>query len=243
MGEPEVPQTPIIGGPVCTRTADRSLHVSLLPGGGRLCRFDCIYCPFPRAQRFPHWPRPGDVGSAVASALHAAPGIESITISGPGEPTLHPQFGHALADVLSARGVRPGLPVRIVTHAQATHHPQLRRLLDFADERIVRIDVGGERISRPRDKMERGTMISSLRSLRNLSVESVFIEGPDSNVNEHDVDEWIALLGEIQPRRVYVTTIAEPALVASVHPASIATLGRIAQQLREHSGIEAVVLP
>jgi wyosine [tRNA(Phe)-imidazoG37] synthetase (radical SAM superfamily) len=243
MDQPELPRTPIVGGPVCTRTADRSLHVSLLPTEGRLCTLDCLYCPFPRAQRWQHWPRPGDVGSAVMNALHGAPELESITISGPGEPTLHPQFGRALGDVLSARRIRPELPVRIVTNGTSAREPRMRRLLEFADERLVRIDAGGGRISRPHEHVPDEAIAAALRQLSTFSVESVFVEGPEGNANERDVDEWIARLAELHPKHVTVTTIAEPPLVPTVRRADTATLEQIAAQLRRRTGLATTVLP
>jgi len=243
MDPPEFPNTPIVGGPVCTRTADRSLHVNLLPTEGRLCTLDCLYCPFPRAQRWQHWPRPGDIGSAVTNALHGAPELESITISGPGEPTLHPEFGRALGDVLSARRTRPELPVRIVTNGTTLLQPRVRRLLEFADERLVRIDAGGERIARPRVKTLNEAIAAALRQLSDFSVESVFVEGPEGNANGRDVSEWIARLAELRPQCVYVTTIAEPPLVTTVRRADPATLDRIAGELRGRTHLATTVLP
>jgi MoaA/NifB/PqqE/SkfB family radical SAM enzyme len=100
------PTPHVVGGRVWTRTADASLHVSLVPEGARRCNLDCLYCPVPRGPHFTRWARPGDVGVAVMNALHDCPDVESITVSGPGDPTLHPGFGAALGDVLSARRVR-----------------------------------------------------------------------------------------------------------------------------------------
>ena len=82
----ELPRAKIIGGPVCTRTADHSLHVNLVPGDGRRCTFDCVYCPFPCANDGLSWRLPGDIGTAVMNALHNAPEIDSITVSGPANP-------------------------------------------------------------------------------------------------------------------------------------------------------------
>jgi wyosine [tRNA(Phe)-imidazoG37] synthetase (radical SAM superfamily) len=237
------PRTRIIGGPVCTRTADRSLHVNLLPTRGRLCTFDCVYCPFPRANGERDWRLPGDIGAAVMNALHESPELESITVSGPGEPTLHPQFGRALADVLSARQVRPRLPVRIVTNATTAREPRIRRLLDFADERLVRIDAGGDRVARARKPVSDAEIAAALHQLRDFSVEAVFVDGPSGNINEREIGEWIDRIAELRPRHVTVTTIAEPPLDVTVHRASAATLEAIAERLRHRTGLETTVLP
>ena len=238
-----LPRARIIGGPVCTRTADHSLHVSLVPGDGRLCTLDCVYCPFPRAKGSLSWRLPGDIGTAVMNALHTAPGIDSITVSGPGEPTLHPRFGHALADIISARQVRPELPVRVVTNGTTALEPRMRRLLAFADERLIRIDAGGDRIARPRRATSREAMAAALRELPDFTVESIFVEGPGGNTGDRDVDDWIERLGELHPKHVTVTTTAEPPLDPSVERATPATLERIAARLRERTGLATTTLP
>lgn len=243
MDSHEPTRAPIIGGPVCTRTADRSLHVNLTPTAERLCTFDCVYCPFPRSSGWHPWRRPGDIGSAVANALNAHPEVESITVSGPGEPTLHPVFGGALGEVFSGRRGRPDLPVRVVTNGTILLEPRVRRLLEFADERIVRIDAGAERISRPRANTPREALAAALRELPDFSVESIFVEGPNGNTGDRDVEEWISRLAELRPRHIYVSTIAEPPVEPTVWRAEAATLTQIAEQLHRRTGFIAKVLP
>jgi len=233
----------LLGGPVCTRTAERSLHVNLVPEGARHCNLDCLYCPFPRAGPHRRWPRPGDLGAAVMNALHDAPDIDSITVSGPGDPTLHPGFGRALGDVLSARRVREDLPVRVVTNAWRLLDPHVRRLLGFVDERIVRIDAGGERIARPRDPASLHELRMALGELADFSIEAVFVEGPDGNANPRDVDAWLDLVSSLGPKRVYVTTSAEAPLEPGTHPASPGMLGSIAARLHARTGRSVTVVP
>jgi wyosine [tRNA(Phe)-imidazoG37] synthetase (radical SAM superfamily) len=243
MSEREVPAN-IIGGPLCTRTAERSLQVNLLPTrGGQLCRLDCVYCPFPRNHPLRSWRTPGDVGAAVTNALRSDREYDSIAISGPGDPTLHPEFGRALGDVLWARQQRPQLPVRILTSANRACDPHVRRLLRFADECLVRIDAGGDRIERPDHSVSREQIAAALRELPAFSVESVFVDGPAGNTNERDVEDWISQLAELRPTRVTVTTIAHPPLDPELSRADPATLERISAELRERTGIATVVVP
>jgi wyosine [tRNA(Phe)-imidazoG37] synthetase (radical SAM superfamily) len=232
----------IIGGPVCTRTADHSLHVSVVPISGR-CTLDCVYCPFPRSKEYRAWRLPGDIGSAVMNALNDAPGVDSITVSGPGEPTLHPRFGQVIADVLSARRARPGLPVRIVTNGITASEPRVRRWLEFADERLIRVDAGGDRISRPKHAQSPESVTAALRELSDFCVESVFVDGPAGNTNQYDLEEWIDRIAKLHPKHVTVTTVAEPPLDPDLHRADAATLEQIAARLRQRTGLAATALP
>lgn len=233
----------ILGGPVCTRTADHSLHVNLATKEGWRCNLDCQYCPFPRSERMPSWPRAGDVGAAVMNALHDCSDIESITVSGPGEPTLHPRFGSALSDVLAARRVRPEMPVRVVTNGERLLEPRIRRLVGFADERVVKIDAGGSRISRPANPVPREELSEALAELADFSVESVFVEGDQGNANASDVAAWIDLIVELSPQRVYVTTLAQASPVPELRRADPEVLEGIAARLRLRLDCPVTVIP
>lgn len=233
----------IFAGTACTRTGSRSLRVNLTPAGERICNLDCTYCPFPRVDRAAGWPHPGCVGAMVSNALHHAPEVESITIAGPGEPTLHPRFGWALAEVLSARRGRPELPVRVVTNAARVLDPRVRRLLAFADECVVRLDAGGDRIERPGQPIDEPSLRTALDELVGFSVEAVFVEGRAANTGETDVVEWIGRIARLRPRRVLVTTIEVDPGHEGLRPASRERLERIAGQLRLRSDAEVGVLP
>ena len=96
----------IVFGPIFSRRLGSSLGVNILPSKGKLCNFDCIYCEC-------GWNADGRGDSsfpafeAVKAALEAKIAelsregvkVDSITFSGNGEPTLHPEFP-AIADVV-----------------------------------------------------------------------------------------------------------------------------------------------
>jgi hypothetical protein len=116
-------------------------------------------------------------------------------------------------------------------------------LLEFADERLVRIDAGGDRIARPRRALPREAIAAALHELSDFAVESVFVEGPGGNTSDRDVSEWIERLAELRSKHVTVTTVAEPPLDPTVHRAEAATLERIAARLRHRTGLAATTLP
>jgi len=233
----------ILDGPVCTRVARGALCVSFLPPGCRLCTFDCTYCPFEHGKRREGWPSPGAIGTALAHALRRSEPVDAIAITGPGEQTLHPRFGLAVANVLAARQLRPELPVRVTTNGTTVRRPQVRRILDLVDERIVRLDAGAERISRPFPGAHLGTLIASLASLRDFSVESVFVEGPGANTDGASVAGWLELVAELQPRRAYVTTIERAPAEPGPRPASLERLEEIAARVRHEAGVLADAVP
>jgi len=237
------PAKGIVFRPVSSPELGRCLAVDPLPPPYRACTYDCVYCPFsprPNRRRGPRWPTPGEVGSAVANALHEAGPLDSITLAGHGEPTLHPLFGSIVAEVLSAaRRVRPGVPVRIVTNGSMVCHEDVRRALDLVDERIVKLDAAAERICRPDVGHPLGAVIASLPLLRDMTIQSCFVEGAVENTDSDSVREWVDLIGELRPEAVHIYT--QPGREAGVVPVAAWRLHQIAAQLQEQSGLRSSV--
>jgi len=199
---------------ICTPRPGRSLYVSLTPPACRICPFQCVYCAVPKGSlRGPgaRWPGSGEVISAVARKLPAAVGFSSVTLAGAGEPALHPDFCTAVLGVL---GVvlrdRPDMAVRVRTNGVGLQRPEVRRALDLADERIVKLDPAPERTARPGPGAPLGALLARLTALRNLCVQTVLVQGPAGNADPAALEEWLALLAELRPRRVYLTTPAAP---------------------------------
>lgn len=230
----------IVGGPVCTRFARGALCVSFLPPGCRLCSFDCTYCVFEHGQRREGWPSPGEIASAVTHALGEDTIFDAIAIAGPGEQTLHPQFGLAVANVLSARQVRPELPLQIHTNGTTLHRPSVRRALELADERVVHIDAGGQSVSRGAGAAQPGVAITALGALSNFSVETVFVDGRAGNTDSQSIDQWVQLVEELRPTQVYVTTIDKPPVGPGTHPVSLSRLEDIAEWVRCEAHVPAL---
>ena len=90
----------IITGPIHSRRLGISLGVNLLPVTEKLCNYDCVYCECGWDTRWEADPAELPTLQEIEEALRAslqklkAEGThpDSITFSGNGEPTIHPQF-------------------------------------------------------------------------------------------------------------------------------------------------------
>ena len=103
-------QKGIIYGPVQSRRLGVSLGVNLLPTKYKLCSFNCIYCQYGWTRKGTLLPAPSledlpaveTITVAIESALTelsvTGKSIDSITICGNGEPTLHPHLKDVLRD-------------------------------------------------------------------------------------------------------------------------------------------------
>ncbi len=244
-GEPSAPFASIVYGPVESRRLGRSLGLNLSPPGRRACTFRCVYCPYTRAparRAGARWPTPEAVGAHLREAAAGVGPIDSITISGHGEPTLHPRFPEVVECILAeARRGWPGVPVRILTNGSRAVFPDVREALDRLDERIVKLDPDLARICRPRASQPLGAALFGVSLLKDVTLQSCFVEGAASNTEEAAILEWLGLVSEIAPRAVQIYTIDQQPPSADIRPVSAAHLEEIACRLRARTGIEALV--
>ncbi len=236
----------MVYGPLASRRLGRSLGVNFTPPGCRACNFDCVYCEVPRqAWGEPDgvwWPTPARISEALEIALPHCGRLDSITISGAGEPTLHPHFEPAVAAVLAhTRRARPRVPVRILTNGTGAVRPEVRAALDRLDECIVTLDADPEAINRPHPSALLGGVIQAVSRLRQVTLQSCFIEGEVSNSGDAAVREWADLVRELRPARVQIYTLSRKPAAHEVWPVSLARLEEIAAVLRARSGIRARV--
>lgn len=235
----------LVYGPLESRRLGRSLGINLARPGRTTCSFRCVYCEFPREEgcdAYGDWPTPSAVGSALARALPRCGRLDSITISGSGEPTEHPQLGAIVSRVMrEARRARSEVPVRILTNGATAIRPEVRRALDRLDERIVTLDAGAKEVDRPEARSPLGGALYGVSLLRSITVQSCFIDGAVSNVGERTVSEWVDILGELRPRAVQIFTMSRRPALMDVRPVSAARLKEIACLLRARTGIDARV--
>lgn len=244
LSGPIVPEA-VVYGPVASRRFGRSLGIDLMPPGRRACNFDCVYCELGRVPREgacgTGWPSLGDIRYALVRAFDTVGPIDSITISGHGEPTLHPRFAGAVAEILGeARRSRSAVPVRILTNGTLASRPAIRRALDQLDERIVVLDAAADRVNRPARGCPLGTAVAGML-LRDVSIQSCFIGGAVSNCDPSCVGAWSEAVAELRPRRVQIHTINRRPARPEIHPLVRAQLEEIACVLRARTGIEAEV--
>ena len=146
-----------IFGPIHSRRLGISLGINLLPKGGKVCSFDCIYCEcgFNQDHRT-HNPLPTlpEVESALREKLAEMKqeGItpDVLTFAGNGEPTLHPMFPQIVQRVKEVRDeCCPSARMSILSNATQIHRREVREALMLFDNNILKLDtVNADYISR-----------------------------------------------------------------------------------------------
>ncbi len=241
-------ETGITYGPLFSRRLGLSLGVNLLPTGYKVCSFDCVYCHYGHTEMCTLRPPPRDfpwkrqVLRAVEAALRRYPGLDYVTFSGNGEPTLHTAFPAIAEAVRRLRDeLNPGVRLALFSNATTACLPRIREALPFFDAPILKLDAGDPRtlarINRPAPGVELARIVESLAGVPGLIVQSVLIDGRVSNVRGEAFDAWVSALAEVGPARVQIYSTDYPVPDAGVERVPPYVLKRIAGEVERRTGL------
>ena len=138
----------IVFGPIHSRRVGRSLGVNLLPREAKVCTFDCVYCECggllrgAQAHPLPTFAQVKEAVEGKFAALAAAgEGVDSISFTGNGEPTLHPDFAAIIDLTLECRDCWfPDAVVSVFSNATRLDRPDVASALHKVDNPILKID-------------------------------------------------------------------------------------------------------
>ncbi len=240
-------ETGILYGPLFSRRLGLSLGVNVLPASSKVCTFDCIYCHYGRTDRAAiacpeDFPAPDRIAEAVEQALRSEEHFDTLTFSGNGEPTLHPDFGTIVVRVRQLRDqLRPGVALSLYSNASTVTHPCIREVLRYFDKPILKLDVGDqqtfEAVNCPIGAVRLEQMITAMKSVPNLIVQSLLVGGPVNNSDARAIQNWQAALAEIRPAKVQLYSCDYPVPVPSVTRILPYVLKQIARETQARTGI------
>ncbi len=249
-----------IFGPIHSRRLGISLGINLLPGDGKWCSFDCVYCECGlNGDHRAHHQLP--TRSEVAEALEArlkqmaeeGPKPDVLTFAGNGEPTLHPQFPEIVDDVHRLRDrYFPEARISVLSNSTQVLKPRvLEALANHVDNPIMKLDTVSteyiKRVDRPQGAYDLKAIVDALASVgRKIVIQTMFMGGEldgrsVDNTGSEYVDSWLEVLRRINPRQVMIYTIDRETPVLSLQKALPARLDAIAQRVRGELGIPCSV--
>ena len=247
-------QDTTVYGPIRSRRLGHSLGINVLPTDRKVCSSVCVYCQY-------GWTASG---GGVAQRLKRAPvllaeiaesferfaaeqtPVDCITLAGNGEPTLHPDL---LEIVVGLKALRdryfPSAAVGILTDATQITRPAVRQAIEACDARYMKFDAADEatwrRINRPLVSVEFSAMVDALKTLPDIILQSMFIQGSYDNTDEAHLRAWIAAVGSIRPSSVHVYTVDRGTAAPGILEVSRDTLQSIADRLTTATSIPAEV--
>jgi wyosine [tRNA(Phe)-imidazoG37] synthetase (radical SAM superfamily) len=211
----------IVFGPIYSRRLGSSLGVNLLPSKGKLCNFDCIYCECgwnkdgAADRRFPSFK---EVRSALEKRISeiAAEGrpVDSITFSGNGEPTMHPDFPAVIELVLELRDrYFPDAKVSVLSNATLLGRKDIAEALMRIDNPILKIDAATDalvqKMNKPVGVYRLSEVVDNIKRFDGKFIlQTMFLKSPDFDLStSENLSGWMDIVRELKPREIMVYTI------------------------------------
>ena len=211
----------IVFGPIKSRRLGSSLGVNLLPSKGKLCNFDCIYCEC-------GWNKDGAQDRTLPSlesvrkalkekieslSMEGMP-VDSITFSGNGEPTIHPDFPEIVDTVLELRDrYYPQARVSVLSNATMISRGKVKEALKKVDNPILKLDASDNAlvglINKPAGSYDIEEVISGMKEFEgDFVLQTMFLRSPDFDLSEPaQLKKWMDIVRELRPREIMVYTI------------------------------------
>ncbi len=235
-------QPGIIYGPILSRRLGRSLGINLLPPNRKVCSFDCIYCQYSTTDDLvlhptrSTLPKPPEVFAAVEAALKKPRSIDYLTISGNGEPTIHPDFPEIVRGVKAIKDrLRPEAKLAVLSNSSRVTDPEVAAALRLFDAPIMKLDAGDQetfsRINQPASGLQIDEIVAGLQRLPILFIQSVLINGEITNVRGEAFERWAERLATLHPRIVQIYSTERPTAQNEVICVSPEKLQSIATKL------------
>jgi wyosine [tRNA(Phe)-imidazoG37] synthetase (radical SAM superfamily) len=190
--------------------------------------------------------------------------LKEVALSGDGEPTFCPNFHEVVQVVvhLRAQGEFPFFKIVLITNATGLHLPQVQlglQLFTAEDEIWAKLDAGTqayfEKVNRPKVCPLRCPNISLERILedilklgrqRPIVIQSLFALVDEEEPPTEEIEQYVQRLKELkqagaQISLVQVYSAHRPTIRAGCRHLPLRSLSRIAQRVREVTGLQAEV--
>ena len=247
-----------IFGPIHSRRLGISLGINLLPKGGKVCSFDCIYCecglnkerrtknPLPTVEEVVR-------GLEIKLIELQKDGIvpDVLTFAGNGEPTLHPDFPEIVDKVREVRDREcPSAKMSILSNATQIRRPEIREALLHFDNNILKLDTVNPdyiaTVDRPGGHYDVEEQIACLELFQgHCIIQTMLMKGTYKgldldNTREEYVAPYLEALARIKPHSVMLYTLDRETPVTGLEKADCEVMQSIADRIRA-LGIEVSV--
>ena len=244
---------PLAYGPINSRRFGLSLGVNPL-GPDKVCSFDCRYCDLGlsvmtmnKIRKELVFPARAEIVEAVRQELRKNhEGLSAITFSGNGEPTLHPEFEELVSDILVARNeLAP--QAKLIALSNGAHLDSKKVIVGMnkLDVRVLKLDAGSDKVMKalnaPLVRRNLSQLLTGFKKLNNCVIQAMFVKGAIDNTQNSDIDEWVELIGMIQPAGVQLLTVTRPPADSAILPVEEDLLYSIAFKLKKRTQLEAQI--
>ena len=235
----------IVFGPIHSRRVGRSLGINLLPREAKVCSFNCVYCECGGLKRGARkYPLP--VLQQVANAIECkfadlaaqGIGIDSISFTGNGEPTLHPDFPAIIDFTLNARDrFFPEAVVSVFSNATRLDNPAVVEALKKVDNPILKIDCALDEMAKVMNRPRGGyTVAKAVEGMKafdgNFVMQTMLVRGSVvDNTNPEALKAWYDAVRLLKPRKLMLYSVSRDTPVAGIEKVPFEDLSAAAAPL------------
>ncbi len=203
-------------GPIHSRRFGKSLGVDLSPGV-KQCNFDCLYCelePKRAMERFEDVVSVEEISQAIKTALQEHDGIDYITLTANGEPTLYPHLAELIEEIGSFKG---NIKTLILSNASTIDDSKVQDALLMLDEVKLSLDCATQSCLKKLDRSHAGIDVEQIKAgmlafkkryTGPLVIEILFVKG--LNDSKEEISRLNDFLLTLQPTRIDISTIDRP---------------------------------
>lgn len=249
-----------IFGPIHSRRLGTSLGVNLTPDDGKICSFDCLYCEagfnaqgvgttgFSSRESVSHL-----LEAKLAEMKEHGDGLDVITFSGNGEPTLHPEFGVIVDDVLALRDrYYPEAKVSVLSNSTRIFDTTVAAALKKVDNNILKLDSAIDStiklLDRPNSPgFTAEKVIGSLKQYSGTGIiQTMMLRGEwegqrIDNTTDAEVEALVKAYIDIAPRQIMLYSIDRQTPARTLEKIPAEELSIIGKHIEEQTGISVKV--
>jgi wyosine [tRNA(Phe)-imidazoG37] synthetase (radical SAM superfamily) len=215
----------IVYGPIHSRRLGTSLGVELMPLTHKLCTFNCVYCEcgWNTPVSHPVLPTRAEVKAALEEKLMDLTTkderLTTITFSGNGEPTLHPDFLGIIEDTCALRDQYcPSAKVSVLSNSTQLGRPEVVQALRMCDNRILKLDAATDEMMRRIDLPVNGhltvaTIMNWLAQFDgDFTLQTCFLRGEHDgktidNTTSDQLNAWYRAVDSLRPKQIMIYVI------------------------------------
>ena len=243
----------IVFGPIHSRRVGTSLGINLLPTGGKVCTFDCIYCECGamasgvpvKDRRMPSLEQVSDAMSRRFKELYdEGVKVDSISFTGNGEPTLHRDFPAIIDRTVELRDKYfPSAVISVFSNSTTLDRAGVFEALMKADNRIMKVDCSDEQllnvVNKPSGRFSLENVLKNLERFKgDFVLQTMFFKGAVDGC-EFDltapglVEGWMEIVRRLRPSRIMVYSLDRDTPVSGLVRTGQQRLRDITAPLRE----------
>ncbi|MDP8259955.1 MAG: radical SAM protein [Candidatus Gygaella obscura] len=201
-----------IYGPVSSWRLGRSLGVDPIGTSGKICSFNCIYCQIGKTTKLSNKREVFVDTKKLIKEISLVPhkGIDYITFSGMGEPTLAKNLKTLIKKIQKIRKEK----IAVITNSTLISKKSVRDDLLSADFVIAKLDAPNEsiysKINRPFGLIKLDGIVKGLKDFRKVFKKRLAIQIMFTVVNKDFAYELASLVNSINPDEVQINTPLRP---------------------------------